>query len=113
MHPIPSQTAELVERWLAEQLGTPSSVRPATPTHLASETAPDLLEAVRMVLACRPALARAARRLSAYDQFRLTLELCRAAARVAAPYQQNEVKAAHTQRTCFALRRGRRRPATG
>ena len=128
MQRISPQTAELVERWLTEHLDTPSSqqrgpstrLRPepaaqlpgGTSTRLASATLAELLEAVRIVLACRPVLAQAAGRLSTYDQFRLTLDLLRTAPRVTSPCerpaQEVHVKAAaRTQRTCPTLRRRR------
>ena len=75
---IPSPAADLVERWLTERL-SPHSFVEEGPTILPSRAPSELLDVVRVVLLRRPALAQAARRLSTYDQFRLTLELVRAA----------------------------------
>ena len=75
---IPSPAADLVERWLTERLSSHSFVEEGA-TGLPSRTVSELLQAVRVVLLRRPTLAQAARRLSAYDQFRLTPELVRAA----------------------------------
>ena len=115
MHPdpIPPPAVELVERWLAEHLSVPSTVVESA-TRLPMRTISELFDAVRTVLAGRPALAQAARQLSAFDQFRLTLELVRAAGLapdprpgLAAPIC---VPATRRSDACFTQRPGRRRP---
>ena len=114
MHPksVPSPAADLVERWLAERL-SPRSLVEEGATGLPSRTVSELLDDVRVVLLRRPTVAQAARRLSAYDQFRLTLELVRAAvsqgeARPALS-EPFGVPAARASAECSALARTRRR----
>jgi hypothetical protein len=117
--PIPLTATELVERWLAKHLRAPRSAENATYsateadlTRLPSTPLADLFDAVRTVLASRPALGQAARRLSAYEQFRLTLELARAATPVAtsrlASGERFRVKAARRSPACTRRRHRRR-----
>jgi hypothetical protein len=77
--PEMSGDAQLVEAWLAKQLlVTSSSNSPYGQTSvpsLAQQTASERLAALQTVLNRRPTLARAARRLSVYDQLALTVEL--------------------------------------
>ena len=114
VHPDPIRlpAAELVERWLVEHLCVPSTVVESA-TRLSMRTVSELFDAVRTVLARRPALARAARQLSAFDQFRLTLELVRAAGLAADPRPGLAapicVPASRRSAACFARRPGRRR----
>src|SRR5437879_4983919 len=111
--PTPSPLTELVEHWLAEHLRPPTSGA-AAKTRLPSGTLPDLLDTVRTVLLHRPVLAQAARQLSTFDQFRLTLEPVRAAGLAPDPRpglaEPICVTAARRSAACFTRRPGRRRP---
>jgi hypothetical protein len=74
-----SRAAQLVEAWLAEQISATSS--PGSPYGqdrlpiLAPQTVSERLATLRIVLAERPNLAGATRRLSVYDQLRLSVAL--------------------------------------
>ena len=94
-----SPIAEQVERWLVANLHRDVSLPPR------AGTPAQLLAAVRAVLDRRPSLAEAARRLSAFDQFRLTLELARAAGAIPS------IRVTVVQRgtACAARRPGRSR----
>jgi hypothetical protein len=77
--PEMSSADQFVEAWLAKQLMfTSSSDSPYGHTSLPSlveQTASERLATLRTVLDRRPNLAGATRRLSVYEQFRLTVEL--------------------------------------
>ena len=129
--PEMSSADQLVEAWLTEQLlCTSSSDSPFGQTSLpslAQQTGADRLAALRTVLNRRPTLAEATRRLSVYEQLRLTVELM---GDTVSPVPRNEgssvaripaipgaarraVRASQSIALCPTRTRGRGRPRGG
>jgi hypothetical protein len=109
--------ATLLERWLVAHLLAPPANDPPT-LPLPSHTAAERLKILQQLLDQRPALARAASRLSIYDQLCLSLKLLGSASGPITPRAGlvpawSAVRSLGASSLCFASPAGnQRRPRT-